>query len=133
MLRVAAADETPRSVVAINDRGLLRVQDSLGAWPIRGSADGLIYAAADRLVWLLPLLEHTPADVRAALPQVSLTNTPLPALVRFAPATGGEYRPALALGWLESGWPIGDLLDVLTEMTDDRRLSQPPRHRALHL
>jgi hypothetical protein len=110
---VAAAEETPRSVVAINDRGLLLVQDSFGAWLIRGSADGLVYAAEDRLVWLLPLLEHTAADVSAALPQVSLTDTPLPALVRFALTTGAEYWPALALGWLESGWPIGDLLDAL--------------------
>jgi hypothetical protein len=93
----------------------------------------LIYAAGDRLVWLLPLLERSPTDVSAALPHVPLTDTPLPALVRFALTRLGEYWPALALGWLESGWPIRDLLDVLAEMKDSHILSQPLRHRALGL
>jgi hypothetical protein len=108
------------------------IQDSVGAWLIQGAADGLTYAAADRLVWLLPLLERSQADVRSALPEVCLTDTPLPALVQFALTAPGEYWPALALGWLESGWPIGDLLGVLAEMKDDHRLSQSLRHRALH-
>jgi hypothetical protein len=84
-------------------------------------------------VWLLPLLERSPADVSAALPQVSLADTPLPALVRFALTASGEHWPAVALGWLESGWPIDNLLDVLAEMKDARELSQPLRHRALRL
>jgi len=120
-------------VLAINDRGLLLVQDSIGAWLIRGSVDGLIYAAGDRLRWLLPLLERSPADVSAALPQASVADTPLPALVRFALTASGEYWPGLALGWLESGWPIGDVLDVLAEMKHARGISQPLRHRALRL
>jgi hypothetical protein len=104
-----AAAEEPRSVLAINDRGLLLVQNNAGAWQIRGSADGRIYAAADRLGWLLPFLERSPTDLSAALPGVPLTDTPLPALVRSALTAQGEYWPALALGWLESGWPIDDL------------------------
>jgi len=130
---MGATEESPRSVLAINDRGLLLFQDSVGTWLIQGSADGSIYAAGDRLVWLLPLLERTPTDVRAALPDVSLADTPIPALVRFALTAGGEHWPALALGWLESGWPIRDLLDVLAGMKDSRALSQPLRHRALRL
>ena len=130
---MGAADEIPCSVLAINDRSLLLVQDSAGTWLIRDSADGSSYTAGHRLVWLLPLLERSPADVSAALPQVPLTDTPLPALVRFALTSYGEYWPALALGWLESGWPIGDLFDVLGEIKDDPHLPQPLRHRALRL
>lgn len=130
---MGAAEGSPCPVLAINDRGLLLVQDSLGTWLIQGSADGSIYAAGDRLVWLLPLLERTPTDVRAALSQVPLTDTPLPALVRFGLTAWGERWPALALGWLESGWPIRDLLDVLADMKDSPALSQPLRHRALRL
>lgn len=120
-------------MLAINDRGLLLVQDSAGAWLIEGAADGLTYAAGNRLVWLLPLLERSPADVIAALPQVPMAETPLPALVRFALTSWGERWPALALGWLESGWPIDDLCDVLAELKGDPRLPQPLRHRALRL
>ncbi|GIM92420.1 hypothetical protein Ato02nite_042130 [Paractinoplanes toevensis] len=93
----------------------------------------MIYAAGDRLAWLLPLLEQSPAGISAMLPHLSLADTPLPALVRFALTAWGEYWPALALDWLESGWPIQELLDVLAEMKDSRELSQPLRHRAAHL
>jgi hypothetical protein len=93
----------------------------------------MIYAAEDRLGWLLPLLERTPTDVRAALPQTPLSDTPLPALVRFALTKGDEYWPALALSWLEAGWPTQDALDVLNDMKDSHEISQPLRHRALHL
>ncbi|WP_326555188.1 hypothetical protein [Micromonospora sp. NBC_01813] len=127
------ADESPRSALAINNRGLLLVRDSFGTWLIQGSADGLIYAAGDRLVWLLPLLERTPTDIRAALPHMPLAETPLTALVRFALTAWGEHWPALALDWLESGWPIFDVLDVLADMKDSRMLSQPLRDRALRL
>ncbi|MGI5213810.1 hypothetical protein [Plantactinospora sp. CA-290183] len=130
---MGAAEQSHRSVLAINDCGLLLVQDNVGTWLIQGSADGSIYAAGDRLVWLLPLLERTLTDVRAALSHVPLADTPLPALVRFALTAWGEHWPALALGWLESGWPIRDLLDVLADMKDSPALSQPLRHRALRL
>ena len=83
MLRVRAADENPRSTLAINSYGLVVFQDDAGKWLIRGSADGLIHAAGDRLMGLLPLLERTPADISAAMPQVLLSEAPLPALVRF--------------------------------------------------
>ncbi|GAB3835879.1 hypothetical protein [Dactylosporangium cerinum] len=120
-------------MLAINDCGPFLVQDSVGTWLIQGAADGSSYAAGDRLVWLLPLLERTPTDVRAALPHVSLDDTPLPALVRFALTAWGEHWPALALDWLESGWPIRDSLDVLADMKDSHALSQLLRHRALRL
>lgn len=40
-------------------------------------------------------------------------------------------RHWLALDWLESGWPIRDVLDVLADMKDSRALSQPLRHSCL--
>ncbi|WP_405425908.1 hypothetical protein [Micromonospora sp. NBC_00617] len=128
-----AAEESPRSVLAINDCGLLLIQGGVGTWLVQGSADGLVYAAGERLVWLLPLLERSPADIIAALPHMPLADTPLPALVRFALTAWGEHWPALALGWLESGWPIRDLVDVLADMKDSPALSQPLRCRALGL
>lgn len=93
----------------------------------------MVYAAGDRLAWLLPLLEHSPADISAMLPHVPLADTPLPALMRFTLTAWGEYWPALALGWLESGWPTQDLLDVLAEMKDSHELSQPLRRRVVYL
>jgi hypothetical protein len=100
---------------------------------IQGSTDGPIYAAEDRLEWLLPLLERTPIEVATALPHVPLDHTPLPALVRFALTAWGEYWPALALGWLEAGWPPRDVLDVLADMKESQAIPQPLRHRALRL
>ncbi|WP_433353323.1 hypothetical protein ACQPYV_22710 [Micromonospora saelicesensis] len=113
--------------------GLLLVRDGVGPWLIQGAADGLVCPAGDRLVWLLPLLESTPSDVSAALPDVPVADTPLPALVRFALTAWGEHWPTLALDWLNAGWPIRDLLDVLDDMKDSRELSQPLRYRALRL
>ncbi|WP_433343795.1 hypothetical protein [Micromonospora sp. CA-111912] len=130
---MGAAGEHPRLALAINSDGLLLVQDSVGAWLIQGSADRLVYPAGDRPVWLLPLLERTPTAVRTSLSHVPLAETPLPSLVRFALTAWGEHWPALALGWLESGWPIRDVLDVLAEMKDSRQLSQPLRRRTLCL
>jgi hypothetical protein len=120
-------------VLAINDRGLHLVQDHAGTWLIQGAADGLVYAAEDRLVWLLPLLERNWTDLSAALPQIPLSDTPIPAVVRLGLTAGGEYWSTLALQWLECGWPSRDLLDVLADMKDSRILSQPLRHRALRL
>ncbi|MEU5669653.1 hypothetical protein ABZ749_04620 [Micromonospora sp. NPDC047753] len=105
----------------------------MGIWLIQGAADGLVYPAADRLVWLLPLLERTPTDVSAELADVPLADTPLPALVRFALTAWGEHWPTLALDWLDAGWPTRDLREVLADMKDSRELSQPLRYRALRL
>jgi hypothetical protein len=55
MLGMGVGEESPRSALAINDRGLLLVRHGVGTWLIQGSADGLVYAAGDRLAWLLPL------------------------------------------------------------------------------
>ncbi|WP_430497789.1 hypothetical protein ACQRWP_23600 [Micromonospora trifolii] len=133
MLDMGVAAKSLRAVLAINDSGLLLAQDDVGTWWIQGSADGLIYTAGDRLAWLLPLLERTPTDVRVALSGLPLVDTPLPALVRFALRAWGEHWPELALDWLESGWPIQDLLDVLADMKDSSTLSLPRRRRALRL
>ncbi len=130
---MGTAGESSRPMIAVNDRGLVLAQDSSGAWIIQGAADGMTYAAGDRLVWLLPLLERSRTDVMAALSQASHAETPLPALVRFALTASGEYWPAQALGWLESGWPVADVVDALAEMKDSPTLPQPLRHRALRL
>ncbi len=110
-----------RPMLAINDRGLLLVQDRDGAWLIQGSADGLVYVAEERLMWLLPLLERSWTDLAAAVPHTPLADAPIPALARFPLTAWGEYWPALALGWLESGWPTQGLLDVLSDMKDSSK------------
>jgi hypothetical protein len=53
--------------------------------------------------------------------------------VRFALTAGGVYWSALALEWLESGWPVADVVDVLVELKDSPGLPQLIRHRALRL
>jgi hypothetical protein len=112
---VHPADGNPR--ISIDERGLVLVKEGVGEWLIHGAADGSVHAAADRLAWLLPLLERSPVDVVAALaPTGSKTATPLPALLRFALTAWGDYWPALALTWLESGWPSDGLLDVLADI-----------------
>jgi hypothetical protein len=130
---MSAADEGFRSSIAVNDQGLTLVQDSAGGWEIRGAADGTTYAAGDRLVWLLPLLERTPADVMSALSPASQAETPLTALVRFALTAPTEYWTGQAMGWLESGWPAAAVVDALAEIKDSPGRSQPLRHRALRL
>ncbi|MEU8419393.1 hypothetical protein AB0C15_00765 [Micromonospora sp. NPDC048835] len=126
------ADDRLHLRVRINN-GLLLVRDGVGTWLIHGAADGLVYPARARLVWLLPLLERTPSDVSAELSAVPIANTPLPALVRFALTAWGSYWPTLALDWLDAGWPTRDLRDVLADLKDSRELSQPLRDRALRL
>ncbi|RAO37436.1 hypothetical protein PSN13_01418 [Micromonospora saelicesensis] len=129
---MGAADDRPHLTLRISN-GLVLVGDGTGTWLIQGAADGLVYPAGDRLVWLLPLLARPPSEVTAALPDVPVTDTPLPALVRFALTAWGEHWPTLALDWLAAGWPTLNLLDVLADMKDSRELSQPLRYRALRL
>ncbi|MEH1170079.1 hypothetical protein V6V47_32345 [Micromonospora sp. CPCC 205539] len=127
-----SADDRLHLRLRINN-GLLLVRDGVGTWLIRGAADGLVYPAGDRLVWLLPLLERTLNDVSAELSDVPAADTPLPALVRFALTAWGSYWPTLALDWLDAGWPTRDLRDVLADMKDSCELSQQLRDRALRL
>ena len=47
---MGGADKSLRLVLAIDDRGLYLVQDHAGTWLIQGAADGLVFAAEDRLV-----------------------------------------------------------------------------------
>ncbi|MEV1071569.1 hypothetical protein [Micromonospora parva] len=98
-----AAGDRPDLTLRISN-GLLLVRDGDGSWLIRGAADGLVHPAGERLVWLLPLLERTPSDVRAELSDVPLADTPLPELVRFALTAWGKHWPALARDWLDVDW-----------------------------
>ncbi|NJC13155.1 hypothetical protein F4558_002981 [Micromonospora profundi] len=129
---MGAADDRSHPTLRINN-GLLLARDGVGTWLIQGAADGLVYPAGDRPAWLLPLLERTPSDISAVMSDVPVADTPLPALVRFALTAWGEHWPALALDWLDAGWPTRDLLDVLADMKDSNELSQPLRYRALRL
>ncbi len=126
------ADENPWA--SINERGLALARNGAGEWLVHAAADGSVHAAADRPVWPLPLLERSPADVVAALSSAGPKDeTPLPALLRLALTAWGDYWPALALTWLESGWPSDGLLDVLADMRNSPGLPQPLRHRAMRL
>jgi hypothetical protein len=82
---------------------------------------------------LLPLLERPPGEVVAAVVQAQVLESPLPAMVRFALTSSSNYWRALALVWLEQGFPSIDVLDVLAELKDLRTLPHPLRHRALRL
>lgn len=124
-------DPGTRKLLAINDCGLWLGIDADGTWLV-GSDDQTAVNVADRLVWLLPLLEQTPDGVVAAL-GVEPADTPLPALVRFALSSPSGYWRGRALAWLESTWPASDVLDVLKELKDDLDVPQPLRHRALRL
>jgi hypothetical protein len=121
----------PEFVLAVNDRGLLLGLDDTGVWvvwsPIHSPTP-----AHGRLVWLLPLLERNPDDIAPTL-NGHMTPSPLPDVVRYALTAHGSHWPALALGWLEAGWPTADVLDVLATMMDNSKLAQPLRHRALRL
>lgn len=125
------AEDIGSPIIAVGN-GLSLIPDGAGMWLVR-KPDGAVWAVEDRLACLLPLLERRPAEVTAAFGQVAVELSPLPALIRFALTSWGHYWPGLALGWLEAGWPVTEVLDVLATMKDSSALPQPLRHRALRL
>src|SRR3954463_11683799 len=95
-----------RAVLAINDHGLVLERSGVGAWLIRGSADGLVHPASERLVGLLPVLERNADEVLSAAPVLRADRSVLTALVCFALTAWSDYWRSLALDWLEAGWPL---------------------------
>jgi hypothetical protein len=120
-----------RAVLAINDHGLVLERSGVGAWLIRGSADGLVHPASERLVWLLPVLERNADEVLSAAPVVRADRSVLTALVCFALTAWSDYWRSLALDWLEAGWPLDiTTREALARAKDSPKFSQTTRHRA---
>lgn len=123
-----------RTVLVINDSGLVLDRNGVGAWLIRGSADGLAYPADERLVWLLPVLERSAEDLLSASPELRSDRSVLTALVCFALTAWSDYWRLLALDWLEAGWPVDDTTrDALATLNNSPKFSQTTRHPALAL
>jgi hypothetical protein len=80
---VHPADENPR--ISINERGLVPAKNSAGDWLIHGAADGSVHAAADHLVWLLPLLERRDRSVVTTIQCASRSRA-----VSLAVTAGGK-------------------------------------------
>ena len=120
----------PRAVLVVNDDGLVLDRDDAGAWLIRGSADGLVHPAGERLVWLLPVLKRRPDDVLSVSPVLRADRSVLTALVCFALTCWSDYWRSLALDWLESGWPLDTATSrALATAEDSPQFSQATRHR----
>jgi hypothetical protein len=124
--------EHKHPVIRINDRGLTLGQDPAGRW-IVWDQHNTVWAAEDRLLWLLPLLERPPEHVTQTIAATKPDHQLLPALLRYALISPGRYWPSLALDRLEAGYPSTDLIDALSELKASPRQGQPLRHRALRL
>jgi hypothetical protein len=125
------ADDDRQPVIAVNDQGLTLGLDSSRAWIIWDRTN-TVWAAQDRLPWLLPLLERPP-DALAATVTATGAESLLPALLRFALESSSRYWAGLALGWLEAGFPATDVDTALANLKDSTDQPQPLRHRALRL
>jgi hypothetical protein len=133
MLGVDPRDE-PRAVLVINDDGLVLDRNGVGPWLLRGSADGLVYPAGERLVWLLPVLERSADDVLSSSSELRADRSVLTSLVCFALTVWSDYWRSLALDWLEAGWPLDTTTnDALATAKDSPQFSQTTRHRAAAL
>ena len=124
-------DNDRQPVIAVNDQGLTLGLDSSGTWIIWDRTD-TVWAAQDRLLWLLPLLER-PSDAVVATITAAGAESFLPALLRFALESWSRYWAGLALGWLEAGFPATDVVTSLASLKDSPDKPQPIRHRALRL
>ena len=132
------ADRDDRSVIAVNDRGLMLGVDAEGTWIIWNEDDTVwplhtVWLAYDHLLWLMPLLLKPQDVVIEAISGAEANSGLLPAVLRFALGSWSDYWAGLALEWLEAGYPSTGLLDALQALKDSSRQSQPVRHRALRL
>jgi hypothetical protein len=135
-MMVLVAKVAWRPVVAINDRGLVLGIDRDGSWQV--TDDGLARGPAHgpNLMMLLPLLERPYRQVADAVVEHVPAGCPgglWDELLVFALDWPTDYWPGAALGWLESGYPLSGVRRAVARAADDRRKSQPLRHRALRL
>jgi hypothetical protein len=94
-------------------------------------------------VALLPLLEHSLQDVERQLQAVPVAvglrpecidSISLERLVLLALGSWGEYWPALAMSWLDSGFPVSrEIAQTLQSMSKKKGLAQQVRQRAFAL
>jgi hypothetical protein len=93
-----------------------------------------VYPAGERLMWVLPVLEHSADDVLSESPELRADRSVLSALVCFALTAWSDYWRSLALDWLEAGWPLDTATsESLATATDSPQFSQTTRHRAAAL
>ncbi|MGW4945018.1 hypothetical protein ACWEOZ_25895 [Actinoplanes sp. NPDC004185] len=120
-------------VVAIGSHGSVLGLDADGSWVVADGGKVRGVAVGANLTMLLPLLEQPHRQLAAAVAAVVPSAPPWDELLVFALGWPTEYWPALALGWLEDGYPSAGVRDALTALRDDAHRSQPLRHRALRL
>jgi hypothetical protein len=131
MMVGAAVDDHP--VIPINDRGLTLTVDAGAGWVV-SAPDGRRWPARENLVALLPLLERHFGDIERILADCDgFAAPPWDELLRLALLESSDYWAALALGWLESGYPPARLRETLRLLKDECARPQPVRHRALRL
>ena len=99
------------------------IRDSSG-WTIFGLGSGRAYRR---------VLNDGPVAADEWRPVAAINDRGLVLGVVFALDWPTEYWPGLALGWLESGYPLPGVRHAVADAKDDQRRSQQFRHRALRL
>jgi hypothetical protein len=125
-----------RPVTTIGDHGLVLAIGPDKSWQVIDGDQVRGPAAGRGLMMLLPLLERTCDQVGTEVADQVPDGFPAPLwdeLLEFALHWPTEYWPGLALAWVEGGYPVDRVRDVVAVFADDERRSQPLRHRALRL
>jgi len=124
-----------RPVVAVTVHGRVLGVTADGSWVLGGESIPLGPAAEPmRLMALLPILEQPYPDVAALVAAAgSAVDPPWRELLALALQWPTESWPSRALGWVEGGYPVAAVLDLLVAAKDAPGRSQPFRHRALRL
>jgi hypothetical protein len=71
--------------------------------------------------------------VLQAIAAAEAQGSPLSAVVRLALDRGRAYWAALAMDWIDAGFPAAGCMDSLGKLKDLPHLSQGLRHRAWRL